>query len=72
MKIYVTFGQGHKHILNEKLFDKNCVAVFEAESPVKGRAKAFELFGKYFSGEYPEDKWNDEWMSFYPRGYIEI
>ena len=62
--VYITFGQIHVHRVNNKTFDRDCVA------RVKGdRSTAFELFG---------DKWHqcfeslDEIdMSYYPRGVID-
>jgi hypothetical protein len=67
MKTYVTFGQTHVHQINGKTIDKNCVVVINGD-----RNKVFELFGNKFSCEYPEHKWNEENLKYYPRGYIEI
>jgi len=70
-KTYITFGQDHAHSVNGKTFDKDCVAVIEADDAAQGRAKAFEYFGKKWCFEYPEAFWTHE-MSYYPRGYINV
>lgn len=70
VKTYVTFGQVHVHRVNGKTFDKDCVAVIEAENATKGREKAFEYFGLKFFTTYIESEWKKEDMEFFPRGYI--
>jgi hypothetical protein len=68
MKQYVTFGQAHRHVIDGKVFDKDCVAVFEAVDGDEGRAMAFQYFGPKFcfhSIQQPR-------MAFFPRGEIEI
>ena len=72
MKTYVTFGYDHKHEINGKVFDHQCVAVIEADSPEEGRDKAFELFGDKFCFEYPERYWTDEKLKYFPRGLIKV
>lgn len=72
MKAYITFGQIHRHELNGQIFDKDCVAVIEAPTFDEADAKAFELFDGIFHGHYSEDSWNEEWLTYYPRGYIEV
>lgn len=67
MKTYVTFGQEHIHRINGKIFDKDCVAVVNGD-----RDKVFELFGAKFSFEYPEERWKEDKMKYFPRGYIEV
>jgi hypothetical protein len=72
MKTYVTFGKAHRHEVNGKVFDRNCVAVIHSESSEAGRAKAFELFDDKFCFEYSEDRWDKSKMGYFPRGYIEV
>jgi len=72
MKTFVTFGQSHTHKINNKIFDKDCVAVIESNSPKEGRKKAFEIFGPKFCFEYPEDHWDDANLKYFPRGYLEV
>jgi hypothetical protein len=67
VKTFVTFGQVHTHSINGKTFDKNCVAIVNGD-----RDKVFEIFGEKFSFEYSEDSWNEDWMKYYPRGYITV
>lgn len=72
MKTYITFGQVHRHEINGKLYDKDCVAVIEGESASKNRDKAFEVFGRKFCFEYPEHCCNESRMIYFPRGYINV
>ena len=67
MKTYVTFGQSHIHQINGKIFNKVCVAIVDG-----GREKVFELFGNKFCFEYPENKWDESKMHFFPNGYVEV
>ena len=72
MRTYVTFGQTHVHSVNGKTFDKDCVAVIEAESAELGREKAFEYFDNTFFTTYSEKFWDKETLFFFPRGYINV
>jgi len=71
-KTYVTFGQDHTHRINGTTIDKDCVAVIVSEDAKEGRKIAFELFGPKFSFEYPEKYWNDEKLSYFPRGLVRV
>ena len=72
-KTYITFGFDHVHMINEIIFDKDCVAVIETQNAAQGREKAFELFGKQFCFEYPENYFNFDTVAlYYPRGLIKI
>lgn len=70
MKVYITFGQVHAHSVNGKTFDKDCVAVIEAETVNDGHAKAMELFNGKFHRAVGEV--DESFMSFFPRGLIEV
>jgi len=73
MKTYVTFGQDHQHDVLGKVFNKDCVAVIECDSPDMGRSLAFAYFGTKFCMEYTEEHWDASAMDrYYPRGYIEV
>lgn len=72
MKTYVTFGQDHAHAINDKTFDKDCVAIINCDSKAHGRTLAFEYFGLQFCMEYSEVYWTKDKLRFYPRGYIEV
>lgn len=72
MKTYVTFGQVHAHSVNGETFDKDCVAVIEADSPAEGRALAFEYFGPKFCFSYPEEHFDHGSMHYFPRGFIPV
>lgn len=70
MKLYVTFGQAHKHKIDKLIFDKDCVAVIKCDSYKEGRDRAFELFGPKFCFTYLEKEFKLEHMTFFPRGFI--
>ncbi|MCP4180984.1 MAG: hypothetical protein GY756_24740 [bacterium] len=72
MKVYITFGQIHVHSINGKTLDKDCVAAIECNDYSDGREKAFEYFGGVFHNCYSEKKFNDDILSYFPRGVIEI
>lgn len=72
MRNYVTFGQVHRHEINEKRLDKDCVAVFDTPSHEEGRKKAFDLFGDKFSMIYDESNFDESVMLHFPRGYVEL
>ena len=52
MKLYITFGQDHKHNVNGHTFDKDSVAEIECESFTHGRKIAYELFSNKFCTSY--------------------
>ena len=72
MKTYVTFGQNHAHDVNGQTFDKDCVAVIEAEDADAGRDLAFEIFGAKFGVSYSDDNWDASIMRFFPRGLMYV
>jgi hypothetical protein len=45
---YVTFGKFHKHSINGKIFDKDCVVRINAEGFGHARKRAIESFGNKF------------------------
>ena len=64
---YFTFGQIHRHVVNDIVFDKNVVVRIDAEDYDSARGKMFELFGKTWASQYRELP-N---MDFYSRGIID-
>ena len=71
-KLIVTFGQSHVHLVNGKIFDRDCVAVIHAPTIEKADALAFELFDGKFHQHVDFDKWDHSAMKYFPRGYIDI
>ena len=69
-KYYVTFGQVHAHRVNDYTFDKDSVAVIQAEDFADGRKIAFELFGDKWGFFYTEDdhEKDKDFMEYFPRG----
>lgn len=72
MKTYVTFGQGDTHRINNKTFNKDCVAVIEAVDAVEGHRIVETNFGREYFTSYPEKSFNHDSMQFFPRGFIEL
>jgi len=72
MKIYITFGQVHIHRVNGKVFDKDCIAVIEADDEKSGRNLAFQYFNDQWFTSYTENNWKDYQLNYYPRGFIEV
>lgn len=68
-KTYVTFGQDHRHVINNVVYDKDCVAVIECHDELHGRELAFEHFGRKWCFEYHEKIPN---MQHFPRGIIRL
>ena len=67
MRTYVTFGQIHRHEINNQVYDKDCVAVMHCEDAAEGRDLAFRYFGPKFCFEYHE---KPPEMKYFPRGFI--
>ena len=74
MNIYVTFGQVHRHVVNGKVFDKDCVAVIKAETHREGREIAVKVFGDEFFTTYDDATFRNiiGMMDYYPRGKIKL
>ncbi len=71
MKTYFTFGQVHRHEIDGTVFDKDCVAMIEAEDYEAARHIAYELFGAKWCFAYPESELDHINLSYYPRGIID-
>lgn len=72
MRVYITLGQQHKHTVNGTVFDKDCVAMFEAENEEAGRKLAFKFFGNKWHQSYDENEWDENKLMWYPRGVIGV
>ena len=70
MKVYITFGQAHFHVIAGKKYDRNCVGVLEIESGANKVKEVTEIFGNKWSNVY--NKMSKEAMEFYPRGFINL
>jgi len=69
-KFYFTFGQVHKHVVGDKIFDKDCVCEIEAEDWHEARAIAFKVFDSVFCFQY--SRIEDVTIMYYPRGIIKL
>lgn len=68
MEFYISFGQTHAHAIDGKTFDKDCIAVINAEKENEAREIAFNAFGQKWCFIYIEKP--D--MKFFPRGLINL
>lgn len=66
MKIIITFGSNHNHEIDEKIFNKDTIAIVEGENYSECRQKAFDAFGPKFCTDYNIVKLEDEnFMRFF-------
>lgn len=67
-EFWFTFGQDHRHEVEGKVFDKDCVATVRAADMGEARDTMFRHFGDKwaFSYQNPPD------MSYFPRGFIDL
>jgi hypothetical protein len=72
MLTYITFGQSHRHVINDTVFDRDCVAVIEAKNEAVARRIAFDAFGGKFCFSYPDSQWDETIMWHFPRGKIPL
>jgi len=72
MKIYVSFGQDHRHEINGKVFDKDCIAIIEAPNYNAGRKRAFDLFDSKFCWIYTKEDIDLQRSYYFPRGIIPV
>ncbi len=74
MKSYITFGQNHKHIVGDVIFDKDCVCLIEHSNahPDFARKLACDVFGSEWCFEYSEQSFPIENMQYFPRGVIKF
>jgi len=71
-KFYITFGQGHAHHIDGKLFHPNLVGIIKAEDHKRAREIAFECFGDKFCFTYSEKDFNFDSMLYFPDGFLEV
>ena len=69
---FITFGFDHNHEVDGKLFDKDTVAVIQANSYEEGRQIAMDTFGKVWCMEYPMNYFNIEKMEYFPNGFVAL
>lgn len=71
MKLYITFGQGHCHVVDGKTLNKDTIAELECSSYEEGRQKAFNLFGCKWSFDYQEADLG-RILPFFPAGIVKM
>lgn len=67
-KYYFSFGQAHKHRIGDKLFDKDVIAVVEAEDASAASVRMHEVFGTKWGSLYHKEPT----MSYYHRGFLKL
>lgn len=72
MKIYITFGQIHTHRVNGITLDCDSVAAIECNSFKEGRERAMEVFDAKFHQSLTEDRIDEKFLSYFPRGIVEV
>ena len=69
MRVYVTFGQTHRHEIGDQIFDKDCVAVIDGVG-LDTFTDIKKLFGIKWAREFNELVWDEKTqLPHYPRGY---
>lgn len=71
-KMFITFGQAHEHTIGDLVFDRDCVAVINAETETEGRTKAFAIFGPKWCFAYFGEHRKRLDLSHFPRGLIQV
>lgn len=69
MKLYISFGQIHKHNINGKLFNKDTLAGLTCVDWEHGRNLAMKLFKGEFMTDYTADRLE---MKYFPQGVIDL
>ena len=64
---YLSFGQGHRHEVGDREFDKDCLASIPRETEPEAREFAVKLFGDKWSHLYDKPD-----LQFFPRGVIPL
>lgn len=65
----VTFGQQHTHRINNYTFDKDSVAIIQAESHYKAHNIAMDIFNEKFHRCIPEEEYDiGDWAKYFPNG----
>jgi hypothetical protein len=70
MKTYITFKRNQIHNVNGKVFDKDSIAVIDAETAYEGRTRAFELFSDDYLDEFTDKTLPKDIDEYYKRGFI--
>lgn len=69
---FVTFGFDHCHIIGDNTFDKDTIAIIQADNRTHGRELAFKYFKAKFCFEYYGDEFDFSKMVFFPNGFIAV
>ena len=72
IKALITFGQIHYHSFGGQTYDKDCVAVIEADTLEEAETKAHRYFNGVFAMIYEESQFPPGSMKYFPRGKITV
>ena len=72
MKFYVTFKDKDTHKINNKNIDSDIVVVLNSENYDQARKQCFSLFNDDFSYLHTSEEWKEHYITYYPKGYVEI
>ena len=73
MKMFVTFGRYHKHVIDGKVIDSDCVAVIECKNHNDGLRILDDVFGLDFAFIYTKERNKKiEFLKYFPRGFFKI
>lgn len=68
--VYISFGQAHAHSVAGRTFDKDSIAIIKCENYTDGRRLAFQYFNGKFHNCWSEEEFDDDKLSYFPRGLI--
>lgn len=76
MKYYITFSPLHRREIAGKVYDKDCVCIFESDTHLNALTITQQYFGNKFCAMYSENEWKkreDEGiMDHFRRGYVQL
>ena len=74
----LTFGQAHSHIIGDKFFDKDCIALIESDGADQAREIAFDYFDNKWCFIYHDNhaesfrKTLENIEKHFPRGIVNL
>ena len=70
MKVFITFGQEHRHDYDYHILDKDCIAAINCDTFGAGRRMAMAALDGLFHKCYSEEELSEHILSYFPRGII--
>ncbi len=66
---YISFGQVHRHVINDVVLDKDVLLRIEAPSEGEARQRVFDTIGNKWFTSYDEETVEFE---YFPGGAVEV